>query len=185
MAIDIKNWQLPKTVESIDAATAGSATSLEKFSAAQAELIKRADAGQIGVRTTLNPFGPEARIQREARIAELTAKLDIFKDNLKSIVLSNRNFNIAAENAVRQAAEVFMMQVNTVAFVKKFEITNKGKMELMKILNVRLRDIAAMSEESPHALLEHEIDEAIARYMRKSAEIESATSVSLSAADGN
>jgi len=104
-------------------------TSLERVSQ---ELQIRSDPNRVAAGVVSWPWSREARARSQARDLSLQARLDIFKDDLRSIRIANEVLNRAATMRAVEAAETAIFEIRCLGETARFAILNRTHLEMTR-----------------------------------------------------
>jgi hypothetical protein len=102
--------------------------SLERVSQ---ELQIRSDPNRVAAGAISWPWSREARARSQARDLSLQARLDIFKDDLRSIRIANEVLSAATMRAV-EAAETAIFEIRCLGETARFAILNRTHLEMTR-----------------------------------------------------
>ncbi len=104
--------------------------SLERVSQ---ELQIRSDPNRVAPSGAVTwPWSREARARSQARDLSLQARLDIFKDDLRSIRIANEVLNRAATMRAVEAAETAIFEIRCLGETARFAILNRTHLEMTR-----------------------------------------------------
>jgi len=146
-----------------------SETSLERVSQ---ELQIRSDPNRVAAGAISWPWSREARARSQARDLSLQARLDIFKDDLRSIRIANEVLNRAATMRAVEAAETAIFEIRCLGETARFAILNRTHLEMTRQFVGQLEILEGfrgrVTTEILDALKERALNEFTARMNRAS-----------------
>ncbi len=144
-------------------------TSLERVSQ---ELQIRSDPNRVAAGAISWPWSREARARSQARDLSLQARLDIFKDDLRSIRIANEVLNRAATMRAVEAAETAIFEIRCFGETARFAILNRTHLEMTRQFVAQLEILEGfrgrVTIEILDALKERALNEFTARMNRAS-----------------
>jgi hypothetical protein len=172
-AAEIASFEVPQSA--LDQLRSGgseddSACRIEQVSQ---ELQVRSDPNRVvATRPFELPWSPEARVRSQARAAALEARLDIFRDDLRSIRIANEVLNRAATMRAVEAAETAIFEIRCLGETARFAILNRTHLEMTQHFLAQIEAIEGfrgrVSNEIIDALKERALAEFTARMNRAS-----------------
>jgi len=113
------------------------------------ELQMRADPDRVAAKSSrLWPWSREAKARNTAQELSVQARLDIFKDDLRSIRIAREVLSRAATMRAVQAAETAIFEIQCLGETARFSIINRTQLEMTEQFTYsskRLKDFAAAS----------------------------------------
>lgn len=145
-------------------------SSLER---ANQELQVRADPSRVApVSSFLWPWSREARARVKAHELSIEARLDIFKDDLRSIRIAREVLSRAATMRAVQAAETAIFEIQCIGETARFALLNRTHLEMTQHFLAQLESLEAfrgrVTPEILDALKERALTEFSARMNRAS-----------------
>jgi hypothetical protein len=149
---------------------AASETRLERVSQ---ELQIRCDPNRVAPKGAVSlPWSRESRSRSQARDLSLQARLDIFKDDLRSIRIANEVINRAATMRAVEAAETAIFEIRCLGETARFAILNRTHLEMTRQFLSQLETLEGfrgrVTTEILDALKERALNEFTARMSRAS-----------------
>ncbi len=137
------------------------------------ELLARTDPEQVAPRRALElPWSAEAKARREALRASLTARLDLFRDDLRTIRVANEALNRASTMRALEAAEAAIFEMRTLGETVRLALLNRAQLTMARIFLAQIAAIEAMRGAAPDefidAMKERALEEFTARMNRAS-----------------
>lgn len=146
-----------------------SETSLERVSQ---ELQIRSDPNRVAAGAITWPWSREGRARSQARDLSIQARLDIFKDDLRSIRIANEVLNRAATMRAVEAAETAIFEIRCLGETARFAILNRTHLEMTRQFVSQLETLEGfrgrVTTEILDALKERALNEFTARMNRAS-----------------
>jgi hypothetical protein len=106
------------------------------------ELQARADPERVAPKSSLlRPWSREARARETARDLSVEARLDIFKDDLRSIRIAREVLSRAAMMRAVQAAETAIFEIQCMGETARFAIVNRVQLEMTQQFTAQLEAI--------------------------------------------
>jgi len=106
------------------------------------ELQMRGDPDRVAPKSSmLWPWSQEARARAAARDLSVEARLDIFKDDLRSIRIAREVLSRAAIMRAVQAAETAIFEIQCLGETARFSIINRAQLEMTHQFTLQLEAI--------------------------------------------
>jgi hypothetical protein len=136
------------------------------------EIQVRSNPNRVAAGTITWPWSREARARSEARDLSVQARLDIFKDDLRSIRIANEVLNRAATMRAVEAAETAIFEIRCLGETARFAILNRTHLEMTRQFLSQLETLEGfrgrVTTEILDALKERALNEFTARMNRAS-----------------
>lgn len=148
----------------------GARPSVERVSR---ELQHRADPDRVAPTVSIElPWSERARVRAKARQASLDARLEIFKDDLRSIRIANEVLNRAATMRAVEAAEIAIFEIRSLGETTRLSILNRAQLDMTRQFVGQLEAIESfrsrLTDEVLDALKERALTEFTERMNRVS-----------------
>jgi hypothetical protein len=161
-----------RTLDELRCAAQGEETAETSLERVSQELQIRSDPNRIAAGAISWPWSREARARTQARDLSLQARLDIFKDDLRSIRIANEVLNRAATMRAVEAAETAIFEIRCLGETARFAILNRTHLEMTRQFLSQLETLEGfrgrVTTEILDALKERALNEFTARMNRAS-----------------
>ena len=162
-----------RTLEELSNAAGGDETSECSLERVSQELQVRSDPNRVAPSGPVAwPWSRETRARSHARDLSLQARLDIFKDDLRSIRIANEVLNRAATMRAVEAAETAIFEIRCLGETARFAILNRTHLEMTRQFLSQLETLEGfrgrVSTEILDALKERALNEFTSRMNRAS-----------------
>ena len=119
------------------------------------ELLLRADPNQVAPPGRFEmPWAPERRARLEARDAALDARLDLFRDDLRSIRIANEVLNRASTMRAVEAAEATIFEVHSRSESFRLHIINSVQFAMTQEFIAHIERLETFRERMPSEILD-------------------------------
>lgn len=97
------------------------------------ELQMRADPGRVAPSSLFDwPWSPGARVRTKAQDLSLEARLESFRDDLRSIRIANEVLNRAVTMRAVEAAEAAIFEIRCLGEAARFTILNRTQLDMSR-----------------------------------------------------
>jgi hypothetical protein len=111
------------------------------------ELDRKADPSMVVDRKRAwNPFSMHAKMRRAAEEAALTARLDIFKDQLLAVRKTNEVLSRGAITEVAIAVEDYLTRILVESASNKYRFRHEASLKLKRVFTEKLADLQAEAQ---------------------------------------
>jgi hypothetical protein len=119
------------------------------------ELLLRADADQVAPPERFEmPWSPERHARNQARDAALEARLDLFRDDLRSIRIANEVLNRASTMRAVEAAETAIFEVRSRSESFRLHILNSVQLAMTQEFIAHIDRLESFRERMPNEILD-------------------------------
>jgi hypothetical protein len=138
------------------------------------ELDRKADPSMVvEKKRAWNPFSMHAKMRRAAEEAALTARLEIFRDNLLAVRKTNEVLSRGAITEVAIAVEDYLTRILAESASNKYRFRHEASLKMKKVFTEKLADLQAEAQRKVinEDMLEAMINAAYLEFAEESAKL--------------
>jgi hypothetical protein len=130
------------------------------------ELRHRLDPNSVAPRQGMleMPWSASARARATAHQASLEARLDIFRDDLRSIRIANEVLNRAATMRAVSAAEAAIFEIRTTGETLRYALLSQAQFEMTKQFTAHLARLESFRDRLPVEVIDALKERALAEF---------------------